>query len=365
MDISALEEADLAYLQQSFASHGRTSFGRSDVPNASALYSWLALQVAEDREILRLVLHANTKVQRPHMLFAAVQYLLFSGIQDELTAFYPNLTVQPRPCQEAYPFFRAFCLQHAGEIRRLVTTYGVQNNEVGRCADLLLAFAIVAQRGKGKPLAMLELGPSAGLNMLWDRYGYDYGAWGYVGDRTSPVQLQCELRGDVFPVLPQAIPVVDWRMGIDLNPLNVHDPAAVRWLQALIWPEHRDRAQRISHALTMAQQQPLTIIAGDAVDRLPEVLAQVPTETTLCIYHSYALNQTPPLVRERIFAHIADFAQTRDLFRVSEEWYTSQSPAELELFCYQNGEMQREKLAVCESHGRWLKFVTASDPLKQ
>jgi hypothetical protein len=145
------------------------------------------------------------------MLFAAVWYLLLRGIQDELVEFYPNLTTKPRPCEEAYPSFRAFCLKHTDEIIRLVTTYGVQNNEVGRCADLLLVFDRVARLGGGKPLAMIELGPSAGLNMLWDRYGYDYGERGYVGNRESPVQLHCEPRGDILPPLPKTIPVVSWR----------------------------------------------------------------------------------------------------------------------------------------------------------
>ena len=147
-------------------------------------------------------------------------------------------------------------------------------------------------------------------------------------------------------------------MGIDLNPLDVHNPETVRWLRALIWPEHRDRAQRIEAALALAQQQSLEIIAGDAVDRLPEVLAQVPTKTTLCIYHSYALNQAPEPVRARIFAQIAAFARTRDLFRVCEEWYAHIPQAELELFCYRDGEVQHEKLSECEGHGRWLKFVS-------
>jgi hypothetical protein len=195
------------------------------------------------------------------------------------------------------------------------------------------------------------------LFMLWDRYGYDYGVAGYVGDRESPVQLHCEPRGDILPPLPNAIPTVSWRIGIDLNPLDVHDEHAVRWLRALIWPEHRDRAQRIEAAIAMTRQHPLPIVAGNAVDRLPEVLAQVPSEATLCIYHSYALNQTPGPVRERIFAQIAEFAQARELFRVAEEWYAGMSQAELELFCYRNGEVLREKLAECEGHGRWIKFA--------
>lgn len=365
MDAQTFEERELITLRKTFAKQSTHSYGREIYPDGSGspLYAWLASRAAEDDEVLRLVLHANTRPQRANMLFAAVQYLLFSGVQDDLVTFYPNLTAKPRPLEEAYPYFRAFCLKHAAEIKQLVSRYGVQTNEVARCADLLLGFSRAARKGGNRPLALLELGSSAGLNMLWDHYGYDYGAAGYVGDRMSPVQLHCELRGANLPPLPEAIPVVSWRMGIDLNPIDVHDEGATRWLRALIWPEHQERAQRLEAALTLARRYPLTIVAGDAIDRLPEVLAQVPAEATLCIFHSYAMNQTPVPVRERIFAQIAEAAQTRELFRVSEEWYTEKPWAELELFWYRDGVVQHEKLAECQGHGRWLKFVLPPESL--
>jgi hypothetical protein len=358
MDVDLSEQSELDYVQQNFTRHAVASFGRANELSSSPLYEWLALCAAEDREVLRLVLRANTRPQRPHMLFAAVQYLLLGGVQDELAEFYPNLTRKPRPREQAYPAFRAFCLKHADEIGRLVTTYGVQNNEVGRCADLLLAFDRAARLGGGRPLAMIELGASGGLNLLWDRYGYDYGDLGYVGDRTSPVQLRCELRGDVLPPLPAAIPPVSWRMGIDLNPLDANDEDAVRWLRALIWPEeHQDRAPRLEAALKMVRRHPVTVVAGDAVDRLPEVLERAPAEATLCIYHSYAMNQTPEPVRARIFAQIAAAGRTREVFHVAEEWYASMDQPELELTWHHPAGTLHETLAECESHGRWLRFL--------
>jgi hypothetical protein len=364
MEVDLFEQSELDYLRQNFTRHAVASFGRANELSSSPLYESLALCAAEDQEVLRLVLRANTRPQRPHLLFAAVQYLLLGDVQDvrdvrdELAEFYPNLTRKPRPREQAYPAFRAFCLGHAGEIGRLVTTYGVQNNEVGRCADLLLAFDRAARLGGGRPLAMIELGASAGLTLLWDRYGYDYGALGHVGDRTSPVQLRCQLRGDVLPPLPAAIPRVSWRTGIDLNPLDVHDEGAVRWLRALIWPEeHRDRAPRLDAALEMARRHPVTIVAGDAVDRLPDVLERAPAEATLCIYHSYAMNQTPEPVRARIFAQIAAAGRTREVFHVAEEWYASMDQPELELSWHRPAGTLHERLAECESHGRWLRFL--------
>ncbi|WP_165423209.1 DUF2332 domain-containing protein [Ktedonosporobacter rubrisoli] len=348
---------ELDDVKWNFAHHAASSFDRTDAANASPLYAWLARCASLDKEILQLVLHATTKSMRPHMLFAAVQYLLLSGVQDELVEFYPNFTIRPRPHGEAYPYFRAFCLKYAEEICRLVSTYGVQTNNVGRCAILLPAFALVAQHGGYRPLAMLELGPSAGLNMLWDRYGYDYGAAGYVGVHTSPVQIHCEVRGERVPALPKKIPKICWRMGIDLHPLDVHEEEAVRWLRALIWPEHRDRAQLLESALIIARQHPRPMVVGDMVDRLPEVLKQVPVEAILCLYHSYVLYQIPEPIRARILAQIAEFAKTRELFRVSFESAREMGQAALELFWYRGGsEEQRLRLAEGESTGRWMKL---------
>ena len=247
------EQDELAYVRRSFAQHSALSYGRDDAADASPLYAHLAHESAQDDDLLRLTLGANTLPQRPHLLFAAAHYLLLSGrqdtLQDTLAEYFPDLTPTPRPSGEAYPVFRAFCFSHAADIRRLITTYGVQNNEVGRCADLLLGFDEVARRGDGKPLALIELGSSAGLNMLWDQYGYEYAGMGYVGDRASPVQLACAPRGDFMPPLPNTIPTISWRIGVDLHPLDVRSDEDVRWLRALIWPEHRDRAQRIWSAL--------------------------------------------------------------------------------------------------------------------
>src|SRR5436190_938127 len=107
----------------------------------------------------------------------------------------------PDTHNDPYPVFRDFCLDHAAEIRKLLETRRVQVNEIGRCAYFLPAFQVVAQRISGEPMALVEVGASAGLNLLWDKYGYDYGDGFLYGVRDSEIVLPCRLRGEKRPRL--------------------------------------------------------------------------------------------------------------------------------------------------------------------
>ena len=193
--------------------------------------------------------------------------------------------------------------------------------------------------------------------MLWDQYGYDYGESGYAGNRASSVQLLCSPQGNIHPPLPDMLPTVGHRIGIDLAPVDVRDDTAIRWLRALIWPEHIDRARLLEQAIQIARLDPPSIVAGNAADLLPQVLLTVPSETTLCVYHSYTLNQCPIPTREKILDRLLKFSEERDLFRISLEWYSGQAQPHLELFSYQKSTMKSEVLAYCESHGRTIEWL--------
>jgi hypothetical protein len=346
----------LQQLAERFEYHGTHIYGSASIVNASPLYAHLSLKIANDPDILLLVQDADFATQVTNLLFGAVQYLLLSGSQHPLTEFYPNLRTTPKPIDEAYPDFRAFCLEHAESIRQLVTTRRVQTNEVGRCAALVPAFRQVAEQAGGRPLALIEIGASAGLHLRWDRYGYDYGTAGYTGNSRSPVQIVCESRG-LPPPLPTQFPSIAYRVGLDLNPIDIHDEDETRWLKALIWPEHRDRVRLLESALALAREVPVRMVAGDAAITLSEVLNQVPDDTLLCIYHSYTLNQMPTEVRNQTLNVITSYSQERVLYRVSQEWYGDQDKPQLELHSYNQGDIHSILLAYPESHGRWLEWL--------
>jgi len=104
----------------------------------------------------------------------------------------------------------------------------------------------------------------------------------------------------VRPPIPKRLPAVASRVGIDLNPVDVRDPDTVLWFRALIWPEHHERLELLMRAIQLARQDPPELIAGDALELLPQVIATIPGDTPVCVFHTQAVNQFPREARERL-----------------------------------------------------------------
>ena len=153
----------------------------------SPLYNRFCQGIAADPEVLAIAAHARKGQPTPNMLFGAVHYLLLKDPSHPLAAFYPDLSGPAKPEANPYPAFHDFCLDHRAEIEGMLKTRLVQTNEVRRCACLLPAFGLAGQWAGEKGLALVEIGTSAGLNLLWDCYGYDYGPARRYGDPNSPV----------------------------------------------------------------------------------------------------------------------------------------------------------------------------------
>jgi len=175
----------------------------------------------------------------------------------------------------------------AAAIEAELRVRATQTNEAGRCAVLLPVLAALPQ-----PLALLEVGASAGLCLYPDRYAYRYGD--HVVGSGEPV-LECAATA-VPP--PTGVPDVVWRAGLDLNPLDVTDPADVAWLEALIWPEHAHRRARLRAAAAVATAEPPLLVRGDLVDDLPALAAQAPADATLVVFHTSVLFYVPAPRRE-------------------------------------------------------------------
>src|SRR6185503_8162629 len=137
-----------------------------------------------------------------------------------------------------------------------------QTNEIGRSAVLLGGFATIAAR-TGLPLALRELGASAGLNMLWFRYRYELGTFATWGEPASAVTIRCDWRGNP-PPLPPRIDVMSWR-GCDVSPIHLGAPHAAARLMSYIWADQRERLQRLRAAITLAQSAALEVEEIDAV----------------------------------------------------------------------------------------------------
>ena len=329
-------------------------FAGEECRGSSPLYERLSRAVAEDPEMLALASRPREGQRAPNLFFAAVHFLLLKGVAHPLVRFYESLSGAFDGTEDPYPSFRSFCLEHGGEVAKLVSSRLVQTNEVRRCACLLPAFVLVARMSPGRPLYLIEIGAAAGLLLLWDHYGYRYGDTLECGDRDSPVQLVCGLRGEGSPAIPDVLPPVASRLGIDLNPIDARAPDAGLWLRALIWPEHRERARLLARAIEVAQRDPPPLIGGDAVEILPKILSLVPPECALCVFRAWTW--IPQNARERMSSLLAEYGAERDLFVISTAGQRG-NEMDLRLTSFVKGVKTVELIARCETHGGWLEWL--------
>jgi len=328
--------------------------------DVSPLYERLARGVAGDVELLDIAAEAPDGQPPPQLMFAAVHALLLSGRDHRLAEFYPTCVDDPTSPAEADPFpaFREFCLDEENRVRDLVATRRVQTNAVGRSAVLLPAFEHVARiTTAARPLALVEVGASAGLNLFWDRFRFEYEGYGVYGTPDSPVRIESTVRGNRDPPLPERVPDVGYRAGIDLNPLNVTDPADARWLQALVIPDQQRRHERLAAALDLAAADPPRLVEGDALDVLPDLLRDVPVEPVLCVFSTHMLYQLDQDAVDELEGMLREHGHERPV-----HWLSNVPSPDAESPVYRHvalrdGEREVTRLAEHESYGKWLRWV--------
>ena len=218
-----------------------------------------ALGVAGDREVLAWLGTLPPIKRQPNLVFAAARW-------------------HGAPAPGSYAGLRSVLLEREDEVRATVMSRATQTNEVGRLATLTPVLALV-----DGPLALIEVGASAGLCLYPDRYDY---AWPPLG----------ELRGSGGPTLtaaatgtlpvPASHPEVAWRGGVDLNPLDVGDADAMAWLENLVWPEQDERRERLRAAIEVARSNPPRLRCGDLFDHLPGLLDEAAPHGTPVVLHS-------------------------------------------------------------------------------
>ena len=309
----------------------------------------LSRRIADDEELLGIARHVR-RPPIPNVFLAAVHFLLAEAPEHELSAFYASLHDDPRPPVEAYPAFRDFVRSNTARLIPLLETRITQTNEVGRCSFLLPAFTAVQQSTGGEPLALIDVGCSAGLHLRWDSYYYDYGV-AQVGDPRAAVSIRCELRGPAMPPLPVRFAECPFRVGIDLNPIDLRDPIERRWFEALIWPEHEGRRRLAAAAIDELLRDPPTIVRGDAVDVLAAELAAVPSGAALVVYNSAALCQGGDAEKKAIADVLVAFSSRRPI-----RWLYCEGE-EVLLRALDRGAMAETKLANKDGHGRWLEWL--------
>lgn len=273
--------------------------GSQALNGGSPTYQDWARGVAVDPEVCALLDTLPEPRRQPNLLFAAAR---LAGAPDR-----------------SWAEVRHWLLAAWPDVEQVMRTHTTQTNEPRRCATLLPALPAIEG-----PIALIEVGASAGLCLYPDRYSYLYTSSDGSRTRLDPVDgpsevvLPCDIEGPV----PTRMPDVVWRAGIDLNPLDVRDPADLAWLEALVWPEHTDRVATLRAAARVVARDPPRLVTGDLLDRLPDLVASAPADATVVVLHSAVLYYLTDADKAVFAATMSDLRRTRGAVWLSNEGWT-------------------------------------------
>jgi hypothetical protein len=312
-----------------------TRFAANEARSRSPLYEELALGVAGDRLALEFLAELPDAKQQPNLLFAAFRHVC--GTPRDWEGFRRSLATCPN------------------EIREVMLKRRTQTNEPARCATLLPLLALLPQ-----PLALLEVGASAGLCLIPDRYSYRYDGVDVESgsDRGAPPpRFSCATNART--PIPRANVEVAWRMGLDLEPVHVDDDEQAAWLETLVWPGEEGRLALLRQALDVARSDPPLVVEGDLRTDVQRLAALAPKDATLVIFHSAVLAYVSS-AQER-----TEFAET--VTRIKAVWIANESPrvipgiTERAMRCCRPGEFlvtqDGEPIACSDPHGRFLRWL--------
>jgi len=232
-------------------------------------------------------------VDTPLRFMAAMHRLVLTGLAPDLAAHYPSAGGQA--AGDAWPAFRRALVARRDEIRALLDL-ACQTNEVGRSAALLGGFLVVVAE-TGLPLALAEIGASAGLNLRWDRYRYETvgSAW---GDPESPVRF-ADTFLDGHPQFDVRTKVRE-RRGCDLAPLDPASPEDRLTLRSSVWADQVERLRRLEAALEVAARVLAVVERTEATEWLSRRLADTRPGNATVVFHSIVEVYLSPEQRARI-----------------------------------------------------------------
>jgi hypothetical protein len=312
-------------------------FAETEARGSSPLYQQLANHVAASPSILAFLSAFPEPLQQPNLFLAAIR----------LVAGTPSGAAE----------LDALVLRHADAIAMTMRARTTQTNEPNRCAALLPLLS----RIEG-PIALLEVGSSAGLCLLPDRYGYDYGRLKLEAPaetRAVAPTLMCRAAENV-PLPTRELNVV-WRAGLDLNPLRVDVEGDMAWLATLVWPEQLDRLARLNSAIAVARSAPPRVVRGDLRTDLKALAAQAPREARLVVFHTAVLGYVAAQAEREAFARTC--AELGAIW-ISNEWPSvfpdiaaRAGPAPTGMFLMS---VDGEPVAWTPPHGQTLEWIEKS-----
>jgi hypothetical protein len=322
--------ADLSEQAKMFALQGQLMDGRSP------RYTALCRQFENDPAVAEII-ESPPRWDAPLRLLSGLHYLVLTGQGDWESV---NDTL----------------ITHRDFLRRFVAEHGVQTNEVQRCWMLLPCFLDVVRRTGAQTIDVIELGASAGLNLGWDRYRYQYasGSWG-------PPDALLELHGDERRQVPADLlgltPLVRSRIGVDLNPIDITTESGALLLKSFVWPDQSWRVDQLDRAIAASRVAPPELVAGDLADVLPNLLDRRRTDGLTVIWQTVVLDYLPRPRRQLVRDAIAEAGAQGSLAFIETAPSNDANHTYLGLNqqIWPGGEVRQ--VAHADVHGAWIDWL--------
>lgn len=283
------------------------SFEQLGSPFYAVLYGFVADDIADGGPIAALLapyVDVPFGATLGMRLLGGVHRLVLEGEADDLAKHYPS-TDGDGDAEAAWPKFRELVAVREEELEPYLRR-SPQTNEVGRSAALVGGFLRIAST-TGRPLRLLEIGSSAGLNLRFDQYFYSDGDFSF-GDPRSPVRF-VDLWDGAIPDFDANCTVAE-RRGCDTNPVDPTTEDGRLTLLSYVWPDQQERFDMLRHALDVAGDFPAIVDRADAPEWLERRLAERRDRTATVVFHSVVWGYLAERDQARVW-ELLDAAGTR------------------------------------------------------
>lgn len=330
-------------------------FAERECKEVSSLYYDLSIKIAEDDELIGIASFCQERQPMPNLFLASVHYLLLTNKSEELSNYYPSI-IKNYKADLPFELFKEFCIRHKKEIIELEKTKLVQTNALNRCAYIM---PILSNIFDGKTINIIDIGTSAGLTLNFDKYEYHYNDKYLFGN--SPVKIRSEIKNGIMPSFKESV-IINKKIGVDQNPLDLKDEENVNWLKALIWGDLTERVKKINEAINVAKKESISFEKANTIQDFEEIIGRQESEIPLIIYHTHVLYQFTQEEREEFWNLIDKIGEERDLTYLATEGSRvfktdyGLSGILVELTKYEKGLKHSRVVAETNGHGNWIKW---------